>query len=254
MKNNLFLLLSLLIIFSCSNTDDEEIIQPSPPDNPPVYLLHKIFKDGKLLRERTYDADSILTTQTTYGSSGSIFLKQSYTYAGDTIKTISFNGNNDTTQLRSSYPTSNATLRVDRFNPDGTLDNYAIYTFLSEACGFTSYRFYHPDGTAYIEANIEYTDSNCSATTSFYDNLGNLSSSESITRDDKSSPAYKLVKLFRTENQGNITKSTSLDENGNINLNTSYVNDHVYNQLGHLETTTTTFLTGAVENYTYEYW
>ncbi len=254
MKNTLFLLFSLLIIFSCSNTDDDELIQPSPPDNPPVYLLHKTFKDGNLLRERTYDADSILTTQTSYSSTGSIFLKQVYSYAGDTIKAVSFNGNNDTTQLRSSYPTSNSTLRVDRFNPDGTLDNYAIYTFMSNACGFTSYRFYNPDGTTFIHAEIEYTDSNCSAIAYFYDNLGNLTDSENIIRDDKKSPAYKLVQLFRTENHGNITKSTRLDENGTINMSTSYVNDHVYNPLGYLETTSTTSLAGAVENYTYEYW
>ena len=254
MRNLIILLSSLVLIFACSNTSDEDVLPQSPPVNPPIYLLHKIFKDGNLITERTYSVDSILTSQIRYNSFGSLFQRQEYSYSGDTIITISFNGNNDTTQLRYSYPVNNSTVRVDRLMLNGTLDNYAIYSFMDDSCAFTSYRFYKPDGSSFLNAEIDYMDANCSSISYDYDGVGNLLSSQRIIRDDKRSPSYKLVKLFRSENQGNILEAETKDENGNINMSASYVNVHVYHQLGYLESTTTSFLDNTIENYTYEYW
>lgn len=245
-------MLLLLLCAGCNLDSNDETPPDEVNESSTKLLLHKVYKNGLLLRERNYSADSLLINQSTFSDSGSLFLKQEFSYSADTIITISFNSTNDTTQIRYSYPFDNSSIRVDRYEVN-ELKNYAIYDFENNSCPATNNVFYNPDSTILNRYETQYTDSNCSSNTNFYNSLGELIASEHITRDAERTTAYKLVQLFRGENEGNIIEHTRYDENGEINLNTSYSNQNEYDPFGNLIETTTTYLNNEIEIITYEY-
>ncbi len=255
MKYFLFLLLFSLTMICCNNGSDDDSPMGNLMENAPRYLIHKIYRGGILNVERNYSSDSILTSQTIYQSNGDLFLLQNYSSLNDTIVAISMDADNDTTQLRYSYLDNNTNARVDRFEPDGVLDNYTVYTFSNDSCGYTTIEFFNPDNTISRTVEIEYIDGNCSYSTDYFDGAGDLLFSEIIIKDNTNIGSSKLTDLFQTSKQGNTLEYTIKDVAGNIVESSSYVTEYEYNQFGYITSGTTTYLDGnTVENTTYEYW
>ncbi len=251
MKKLLFLTI-VLFTFAC-NADDSPTPSDSELTTENIFLLRKIYIDNELFTERTYDPDSTLIRIDSYNAD-TIRLYTEYGYFGDTIRSSFYKSNGDLTNYRNTYELPDNSVRVDRFDNDGSLKNYAIYSFESIDCGYTKLEFFDEDDTSFSISELAYTDANCSNTASNYNADSQIESMRQTIRDDEEVYIhFSLVDLFRVNKIGSITASNFWNQDGVLEEQSSYTAVNLYNDDGYVTMITRTFLDGNIQVYTYEY-
>ncbi len=139
--------------------------------------------DGALCRKKTMDASGkeIFSSSISWFSRGGSVNGYAWTTVQDGIETREEYDTNGTLLNKTvKYNNDDQSRRVERYLPDGTLEDY--YLRYLDANGIEVWAYYTPDGLL----TRRYWEDAGRGTTEYYDDAGNLSSSEvSYTKEDE---------------------------------------------------------------------
>lgn len=213
--------------------------------------LKRIIRDDQLLSAyEYYDNGDIKTIESYSTSSGYLISLREYTHeAGKTILKRTSPDDGSFTTFEYDF----ATNRVSEFDQAGNFLNYALYTFGDGSCPLEK-REYFVDDVLLSTESFEYTEINCGYTRTRTDENGQLSSTLTLTFDDKNGfSTSTTLDFFRNENPGNVTFLELLDDESEVIGSASYVAVYLYDDDDYPFRATRTFINGSESIYLYEY-
>lgn len=252
MKNIIQIFVLSLIIMSCSSSDDSNSNDNGNEQEEILLLIKNISKNGILITSFDYYDNDKLKTKFSY--SGINPITSQYTYTNTNTILQIYNESGELFSSQELYSINDESSRIDHYNSNIDLTSYRIYTFSNNSCGFDSIDLFDQSNNLVTEHMYTYFDDNCSADV-IINNVNTGKFRIEYTMDNKQyAEVSSRLPFFKRDINHNTKSLRFWFSNDQLNNDASYDSDFEYNNDNYPITETRTYLSGLIEEYTYEYY